>query len=106
MTEDDGLTAPGGQPIQSVSFCYVVAGEDDNGGGGQAGGGEATEAPPATDTEALGASTGSFQMTGAALAMTGLVCLGAASVVVFARRRAAVAVAARAARTARRRRRR
>ena len=82
VTEDDGLTAPGGQPIQSVSFCYVYDGD-----AGNAGGGEATDAPPATDTEPMSSASGP-SATALALTVTGLICLAAAGVVLMSARRA------------------
>lgn len=55
VTEDDGLVAPDGAPIQNVSFCYVSegdgAGGDDDGDGATGDGQGGSEAsPPATDT--------------------------------------------------------
>lgn len=89
VTADDGLVAPDGQPIRSVSFCYVYDG---------AAGGEAT--PPATDTEAIASAAGPSP-TAVALTVTGLICLAAAAVVVGSARHAEQAPV----RTTRRRRR-
>ena len=82
VTEDDGLVAPDGQPIVSVSFCYVT---DDSGDAA----GEGT--PPATDT-APGPATAEPASRSLALVTLGLVAL-AAGTLLFARGRLAVRVA-------------
>ena len=82
VTEDDGLVAPDGQPIVSVSFCYVTDSEE--------GAGDAT--PPATDT-APAPATAEPASRSLALVSLGLVAL-AAGALLFARGR----LAARAAR--------
>jgi hypothetical protein len=53
VTADNDLVAPDGQPITSVSFCYVT------GSGGDTAGGESTAAPtaPGTDTVATAPAT-------------------------------------------------
>jgi hypothetical protein len=83
VTEDDGLVAPDGQPIVSVSFCYVTDDSD---------GGAAENTPPATD--AAPAPATAQPASRSALVTLGLLAIGVAALL-FTRGR----VAARAERT-------
>lgn len=88
VTEDDGLVAPDGAPIQDVSFCYVSEGEgatdgdggdgasDGDDGDGAAGDGQggSEASPPATDTVPR---TDAASPAGAVLMGLGLVALAA-----------------------------
>ena len=78
VTEDDGLVAPDGQPIVSVSFCYVTDDSD---------GGAAENTPPATDT-APAPATAEPASRSITLITLGLIAL-AAGALLFARGRLA-----------------
>ena len=86
VTEDDGLVAPDGQPIVSVSFCYLT--DDDEGGAAEESGGT----PPATDT-AASAPTASPASGSLALVALGVVILLVGMLLFVRQRRAASAVA-------------
>jgi hypothetical protein len=75
VTEDDGLVAPDGQPILSVSFCYIT---DDSGG---------AATPPATDT-APAPTTAAPAAGSVALVASGILAL-AAGMLLFARQQLA-----------------
>jgi hypothetical protein len=86
VRQDDGLTAPDGQPITSVSFCYV----EGNGGNGAGGNGNGNgnggndregRTAPATDTAGPSAPTGGPDL-GLPLVLAGLGCLAFAALLV------------------------
>jgi hypothetical protein len=80
VRQDDGLTAPDGQPITSVSFCYVE-GDDEGAGTGNAGNDREGRTAPATDTAGpAGRSDGPG--LGLPLVLAGLGCLAVAALLV------------------------
>jgi hypothetical protein len=83
VRSDEGLVAPDGQPIVSVSFCYVTGGGSGDAAAKDSGNGGT---PPTTDTAPLPAGS-TPPSTSLLLVVLGTGCLAAAALLIAMRKR-------------------